>query len=179
MRIEPGSMQSGFLDVIHLALSLTKELMGATDAALGEVAPENTSAIIALQQSSALPLENQKRALYSFVEDIGMIWLDFILHYYDASRVMLFRAKDRLTGGTLPQEAFSAVLFSCTAEAGASSYWSELATVSTLDNLLAAGHISIAQYLDRLPDGYLPKRTELLTEIKERTNDYGRDETDR
>ena len=168
-------MQSGFLEVINLALSLTKELMGATDAALGEVRPDNTSAIIALQQSSSLPLENQKRALYSFVEDVGMIWLDFILHYYDASRVMLYRKKDVLTGGTLPNEVFSSVLFSCTAEAGASSYWSEVATISTLDKLLTLGHITPAQYLDRLPDGYLPKRTELVCELNERNQDEARE----
>lgn len=177
LRLEPGSMQSGFLEVINLALSLTKELMGATDAALGEVRPDNTSAIIALQQSSALPLENQKRALYAFVEDLGVIWLDFILHYYDASRVMLYRKKGALTGSTLPQEVFSNVLFSCTVEAGASSYWSELATLSTLDNLLQSGHITLAQYLERLPDGYLPKKSELLCEIKERNPEHGRKET--
>ncbi|MBR6529966.1 MAG: hypothetical protein IKT43_00935 [Clostridia bacterium] len=171
LRLEPGSMQSGFLEVIHLALNLTKELMGATDAALGEVRPDNTSAIIALQQSSAIPLENQKRALYAFVEDIGIIWLDFILHYYDASRVMLYRKKDALVGGTLPTEAFQNVLFACTAEAGASSYWSELATLSTLDGLLSSGHITLAQYLDRLPDGYLPKRRELLSELTERNTE--------
>ena len=176
LRLEPGSMQSGFLEVINLALSLTKELMGATDAALGEVRPDNTSAIIALQQSSALPLENQKRALFSFVEDIGLIWLDFILHYYDASRVMLYRQKDELTGSTLPPEVFSDVLFSCIAEAGASSYWSELATLSTFDNLLSQGHITLAQYLDRMPDGYLPKRSEQLCEIKERNYEDGRTE---
>ncbi len=175
LRLEPGSMQSGFLEVINLSLSLTKELMGATDAALGEVSPDNTSAIIALQQSSTLPLENQKRALFSFVEDLGIIWLDFILHYYDASRVMLYRKKDALTGGTLPNEVFSSVLFSCTAEAGASSYWSEVATISTLDKLLTMGHITPAQYLDRLPDGYLPKRSELLCEIKERNQEHARE----
>lgn len=178
LRLEPGSMQNGFLEVINLALQLTKELMGATDAALGEVRPDNTSAIIALQQSSALPLENQKRALFAFVEEIGLIWLDFILHYYDASRVMLYRKKDELLGATLPSEVFSNVLFSCTAEAGASSYWSELATLSTLDNLLSSGHITLAQYLDRLPDGYLPKRGELLCEIKERNEQNGKNETE-
>ena len=48
LRLEPGSMQTGFLDVIRLTMTVTKELMGATDAALGNVTPENTSAIIAL-----------------------------------------------------------------------------------------------------------------------------------
>ncbi len=167
LRLEPGTMQTGYLDVINLTLNLTKELMGATNAALGEVRPDNTSAIIALQQSSALPLENQKRALYRFVEQIGMIWLDFILHYYDASRVMLYRTADTLLGGTLPDEAFKNVFFSCAAVSGGGSYWSELATVVTLDNLLNAGHITLEQYLDRLPDGYLPKKSELLSEINE------------
>lgn len=166
LRMDPGSMQSGFLDVINMTISITKELMGATDAALGNVAPENTSAIIALQKSSSVPLELQKKALYSFAERIGMIWLDFIFHYYDSSRLMIFRSEGALFGGTIPIEEMKDLLFGCTAEVGASAYWSELATVTTLDQLLQAGHISFVQYLERLPEGYISKKKELLSEAR-------------
>ena len=166
VRLEPGSMQSGFLDVINMTLNVTKELMGATDAALGTVRPDNTSAIIALQESSAVPLDLQRRALYRMVEDLGMIWLDFILRYYDASRVMLYRKKGELAGSTLPLPELENVLFSCSVEAGASSYWSEIATVSTLDKLLQMGAIRFSQYLERLPEGYITKKEELLEEAR-------------
>jgi hypothetical protein len=166
--MDPGSMQAGFLDVINMTLQVTKELMGATDAALGNVLPDNTSAIITLQQSSALPLELQRKALYATVERLGMIWLDFIFHYYDSSRMMLFRENGELIGGTLPLEELKHIIFSCASQAGASSYWSEIAQANTLDKLLVGGNISFAQYLERLPDGYINKKEELLEEVRRR-----------
>lgn len=166
LQLSPGRMQDGFLEVIRMTISLTKELMGATDAALGNVQPDNTSAIIALQQSSAVPLEIQKNALYDFAEHLGMIWLDFILHYYDASRVMLFRENGAVAGGCVDPEEAERFLFSCVAEVGASSHWSEMAQVSTLDNLLQSGTIRFSQYLERLPDGYIGKKEALLEEVR-------------
>ena len=40
--------------------------------------------------------------------------------------------------------------------------------MQTLDQLLQNGHITIEQYLERLPDGYIPGRRKLLAEIKAR-----------
>ncbi len=168
LRMEPGSMQAGFLDVIQMTMSVTKELMGATDAALGNVAPDNTSAIITLQQSSAVPLELQRKALYALVERLGMIWLDFIFHYYDASRVVLFRENGELLGGVLPLAEMKNIIFSCTSQAGASSFWSEIAQANTLEKLLVAGKIRFSEYLERLPDGYINKKEELLEAVRDR-----------
>ncbi|MBQ9545231.1 MAG: hypothetical protein IJV00_08905 [Clostridia bacterium] len=168
VRLEPGSMQAGFLDVIRLTVSMTKELMGATDAALGNVRPENTSAIIALQQSSQIPLENQRRSLFRAAEDLGMIWLDFILNYYDSSRLIVYRGADGADFGTLDLDGMRGTLFSCSAKAGASAYWSELATVSTLDKLLSEGRISFPQYLERIPEGFIPQKSRLIEEVRER-----------
>ncbi len=170
LQLSPGTMQDGFLEVIRMTIALTKELMGATDAALGNVQPDNTSAIIALQQSSAVPLELQKKALYDFMEKIGLIWLDFMMHYYDASRVMLFREEGEVQGGCVDPGALEHLLFSCTAQVGASSHWSEMAQVSTLDNLLQSGKIRFSQYLERLPDGYIGKKEELLEEVRAAEN---------
>lgn len=50
-------------------------------------------------------------------------------------------------------------------DVGASSYYSEIASMQTLDNLLRDGHISILQYLERIPDGYIPARRALIAEI--------------
>ena len=165
LRLEPGSMQNGFLEVINMTVSMTKELMGATDAALGNVRPDNTSAIIALQQASAIPLENQKRALYRLSEELGMIWLDYILSYYDSSRLLVYRRGEEATAATLDPDALKGALFHCRARAGASVYWSEVATLSTLDKLLTEGHIDFAQYLERLPEGFIPGKTPLLEEV--------------
>ena len=50
---------------------------------------------------------------------------------------------------------------------GASSYWSEIASMQTLDNLLTQGKISTVEYLKRLPAGQITDR-EMLIETLER-----------
>jgi hypothetical protein len=164
--ISPGVMQSGMLDVINMAIANTKEFMGATDAALGNVAPNNTSAILALQNTSSVPLENVKRNLYQFVEDIGLIWLDFMFSYYDDERIVA-----TLIDGAEGFERFGLsryrdALFSCKVDVGASSYWSEISALNTLDRLLELGRISTVQYLERIPQGLIPEKERLIEEIK-------------
>ena len=158
-----GQMQSGMLDVLGLAISHTKEFMGATDTALGDVDPTNTSAIMALQQASALPLENIRRSLYAFAEEIGLIWLDFVFAYYDDLR--LIETGDE-GYDALPLSRYKHCLFNCRVEAGSAGYWSEIATLNTLNTLLQSGNITMAQYLERIPEKLIPKKDELLEEIK-------------
>jgi hypothetical protein len=50
-------------------------------------------------------------------------------------------------------------------DVGASSYWSEIANMQTLDNLLMNKQITLKQYLERIPNGYIAKRQELVDEI--------------
>ena len=47
-------------------------------------------------------------------------------------------------------------------DVGASTYYSEIASMQTLDNLLMNGHITIVDYLERIPDDYVPDRRGLL-----------------
>ena len=164
--ITPGQMQSGMLDVISMAIENTKEFLGATDTALGDVLPTNTSAILALQNSASVPLENIKRGLYGFVEQIGLIWLDFMLAYYDNRRFVGY-----LDGETEKFEQFNFskyknVLFNCTVNVGAGSYWSEISSLNTLDNLLRLGKIDTVQYLERIPAGLIPDKEGLIKELR-------------
>jgi hypothetical protein len=50
-------------------------------------------------------------------------------------------------------------------EVGASSYWSEMASIQTLDNLLMNKLITKKQYIERLPNGYVNKKQELLADF--------------
>jgi hypothetical protein len=52
-------------------------------------------------------------------------------------------------------------------DVGASSYYSEIQSLATLDNLLRLGAITPLQYLRRIPDGYIPMRGELVFELEE------------
>ena len=54
-------MSSQVMQVIESLINYTKEMMGASDAALGNVKPDNTSAIIAVQPVSYTHLDVYKR----------------------------------------------------------------------------------------------------------------------
>lgn len=161
-----GNMQSGMLEVLSMAIANTREFMGATDAALGNVAPNNTSAILALQNTSAVPLENVKRNLYQFIEDIGLIWLDFMFAYYDDLRLVPKGSEKGEAYEGFSLKKFKNALFSCKVDVGASSYWSEISALNTLDALLKLGKITTVQYLERIPEGLIPEKERLIEEIR-------------
>ena len=51
-------------------------------------------------------------------------------------------------------------------DVGASSYWSEIASQQTLDNLLVQNKIDLVDYLERIPNGYITKKQELIEKLK-------------
>ena len=114
-------------------------------------------------------------ALISFLmTDSKLLSLNYNLYsindyfsYYDSSRVLMYRENGELVRQTLDMDKLRDALFSCVIDVGTSSYWSEISAVNTLDMLLKSGHISFVQYLERLPDGIIPKKKELIEETKE------------
>ena len=57
--------------------------------------------------------------------------------------------------------------FTVELDVGASSYWSEIASMQTLDNLLMQGKISTVEYLKRLPAGQITDRETLISVLEE------------
>jgi hypothetical protein len=156
--IEPASISPQIAQFIDNAVGYTQNFMGVTDAALGNVRPDNTSAIIALQRASGVPAEMVRMELYRAIEELGRIYLDFFGGYYGVRAV---RAAD----GTEEKYDYSALRSKpvrLKLDVGVSNYWSEAATVQTMDNLLRSGQITLAEYLERIPDGYIIGKEELL-----------------
>ncbi|MBP5207515.1 MAG: hypothetical protein J6330_03555 [Clostridia bacterium] len=161
--IGTGHLQSGFLEVIAMTLSHTKEMMGATDAALGEVEPDNTSAILALQETSAVPLETLRQNLYACIEELALIWAEMLLEYYPQDRLVLYRAADGTDRAEkLPDlSVMKNALLSARVDVGAGTRYSQVACLNTLDKLLSGGYITVEQYLKRLPEGIISDKEEL------------------
>lgn len=163
-----ADMSSQVLELIDRTISQTKELMGASDAALGNVRPDNTSAIIAVQKASAISLELQKAEFYRFVEDYVRIFLDIMRANYGERDVLIESDGEEKTVSV----DFSELDMHATGlnvEIGAASYWSELMQVQTLDNLFLKGIIADSvTYLESMPDGYIRNKRQLIASLKER-----------
>lgn len=179
--IDPPAISPQVSQYIELAINETESSLGATSVALGDTRPDNTSAIIALQRAAATPSEMTKQNLYDATEDLARIYFEFMAEYYGERIVM--RPPDEhivaaleFAGEAVPKEVPTPFDFAVLKQhpmilkldVGASTYYSEIAAMSTLDNLLRQGLITITQYLERVSDDYIPKRQALIEEIKQR-----------
>lgn len=177
--MDPATISPQISQFIQLAVEETEQSLGATSVALGDTRPDNTSAIIALQRAASTPTEITKQALYKSIEDLFRIYLEFMANFYGTRIVdmeppeQVAQAMDFIgqpTPSTIPMQfdfsTFKNHPMLLKLEAGASSYYSEIAAMQTLDNLLMNGHISAVQYLERVPDGYVPGRRKLIAELK-------------
>ena len=178
--IDPAQISPQISQFIDLAVNYTQNFMGASDAALGDTRPDNTSAIIALQRASNAQLELVKLNMYESIEDLGRIYLDMMRVYYGTRYVQVkFLTKQEMNNqplGMSIQDAnfntpfdfsiLNEIPMSLKLDVGASSYWSEITTVQTLDNLLMQGKIELVDYLERIPEGYVSKKQELIDKLQ-------------
>lgn len=178
--IEPAAISPQVSELIKLSIEESEQTLGATAVALGDTRPDNTSAIIALQRAAATPSEITKKNINESVEELYRIYAEFIGAYYgtrmvDREPTAQEKAAIEMTGQEVPEEIPVPFDFSIIAlhpmlmklEVGASSYYSEIASIHTLDNLLTQGKITTSQYLQRIPDSYIPARRSLLLEVME------------
>jgi hypothetical protein len=165
-QLQAGNFNTAVMQVIELAIKYTKDFIGASDAALGQVKPENTSAIIAVAKQAAIPLENIQANLYQFVEDLMLIWGEFMLKKYN-NRVVSYREKGKMMTAQFSPEMYRDIMLNVKVDVGPSTYWSEITSMQTLDNLLNSKQIDLMTYLERIPDGIIPKKQELIEKLQE------------
>ena len=198
MTMQPADMSNQIIMGIDKVMVYTKECLGATDAQMGNLALENTSALMVLQSSSEAPLENPRQGLLEWNEDIGRILLDFMGTYYGQRPIVRNREfREPVTGpdgapmidpmtGQMQEKTvihrviedynfdqFKDLWFNVKVNAGATTQYSEIAMVQTLDNLRREGVLDIIDYLERIPDKLIPRKQELIDSIKQKTGEMG------
>ena len=166
--MDPASISPQISQFIDIAIGYTQKFLGASDVALGDTRPDNTSAIIALQRAAATPMELTKQNLLQSIEDLGRIYMEFMSEYYGNRFVEVPGPNGQ--GKVIVPFDFSIlkeIPFTVELDVGASSYWSEIASMQTLDNLLMQGKISTVEYLKRIPAGQITDRETLIAVLEE------------
>ena len=191
--LQPADMSAQIIYAIDKAMAYTKECLGATDVQMGAAKPDNTSALMVLQSNAEIPLENTRALLYQWVEDVGAILLDMMGAYYGTRPIvrtrrfrepllgddgapmldpvtgqMKVREVSRRVSETFDFSQFRRLWFNVRCDVGATTYFSEIAMVQTLDNLRREGMLDVISYLERLPDKLVPKKAELIDSLRER-----------
>lgn len=173
--LQPQGLPAQVQNLFEMLVQATKDMAGANETALGDDSVTKTAAgIIALQKASALPLSTNKRRFQQWVEDIGLIWLDFWLTKYNVPRMLTIERTNPETRQTevvqVPFDGsqYDQTTFSLKIDVGASTQWSEIASIQTLDALLDKQLITFRQYLERIQKYHIVSDTDgLIDEIEQ------------
>ena len=158
-----GKLADGYLDFLTNVISTAKEVNGATETALGNVTPENTSAILAVQEASKIPLKLVRAAFYRCIEDLAAVWADMTLAYFSSDRLVpMMSGSGELTSEKLLINEDEKMHFKAFIDVTDTSVFTPSITLSILDKLLDGGHITLQQYLERLPEGYISDKSALM-----------------
>lgn len=171
--ISPQGVSNDVFNMFDKTITLTKDLMGANDGALGNINPENASgkAIIAVMEQSATPLESIRRRFYNYIEDIALIWADmWRVHSADGKIINFVDDNGNEQSDYISSLEFDELMLSVKIDVGANMRYSQRATEETLTNLLQGKYIPFEWFVKLLPDGStLPKEKimQMLDEQKQ------------
>ena len=165
--VHPPQFSAQFQNIVADIASNTLSDSGANDAALGNIRPDNASAIIAMREAALQPMQVYQNRFYSTIEDVARIWADFWLNMYD-NRPLRIRDKNGTRYMPFDAKRYKNLIVNARVDVGASTLWGEAVVVASLGNLLQMGIITPQQYLERIPKNTIPDITGLIDEMKQR-----------
>lgn len=164
--IQPVEFSNQAPQVVNDTIAQTKDTMGVTDVQLGNVKPENTSAIITLEENASVPLEIQKQHNYIFWEDIVRNMIDIMANQYGKRIVM----SDEFGIAEVDFSVLRTLNYIIRVEVGAGAQYSQVAQINTLDKYLDRGLIPGSVHAKLTPSKFLMGKDELVRSMQEAEN---------
>lgn len=163
--LNPASMSSDAKNLQDDLTNNTKDLEGAGDVATGTVDPTQASgkAILAVQQATQQPLNEQVDTYKTFIEDIARIWFDIWKAYKVDGMQVMFEQNDGQGGtievpGTFPYETLTKLNANIKVDITPKSPYDRFAQEQSIEGLMQAGIITFEEYVEALPeDSVMPK----------------------
>lgn len=168
--VSPPDYSGNFASIIEPLIENTLSQSGANSAALGDVDPQNTSAILTLRNAAMLPLKILQNRYYHFLEEISRIWAEFWITQYGRRRLKI-EDENGVWYMDFDGEKYKDIILSSKVDVTAADTFDTELSIKVLDNLLSRGAITVSQYLKRLPRGIIPETEELIRALKEENND--------
>lgn len=177
--LRPASMSSDALNLQQDLISATRELAGAGDTATGNVDPTQASgkAILAVQQASQQPINEQKENFKYFLEDCARIIFEIIKVYY-VDGLTLYTTEDSINelGQTesiekpfrITQKQLNEIDVNLKIDITPQSAYDRFAQEQSLENLLLKNMITLEEYTESLPEDSTMPKPSLETIIKKR-----------
>ena len=179
--LPPAQMSPDVKILLDDLINVTRELAGAGEVATGQVNPEDASgrAILAVQQASQAPMNEQKEAYKNFVEDIAKIDLEYFVVYAEDGVSMEEEVTDPATGEeyiqmvNVPQSVLQQLQATVKIDITPKSVYDRFAMEQTMENFLKNGFFNpqrlpeFKAYLKALPDDSVAPKQQLLDVVDE------------
>lgn len=165
-QIQGVPLPSNSLNFIQMIMDNTLQTLGMNDVNMGNVNPENKSAFMAILEASSMPIENVKARMRKMIEDFALNYIDLLRANMTEPRwVEVVDDDGQPYYEVFGKEDFDGII-NVKIDVGATTLWSKIATAQTADNLLNAKLIDMQQYLEMMPDDYIPNKNKLLQNYK-------------
>lgn len=177
--LNPAQISPDAYNLQNDLISSTRELAGAGDTATGQIDPERSSgkAILAIQQASQQPINEQLDNFKYFLEDCAKIMYELIKVYFsqglkiytvvesynELGQVESFEEPLKITKAKLEKIDMN-LKIDITPTTAYDKYAQEL----SLENLLLKGLITIEEYTSMLPQGSAMPKDKLENMIEKR-----------
>ena len=183
--LNPTSMSPDSKAVQEELINYTQNLNGATDEARGNVDPTKASgkAILAVQQATQQPLNEQQYLYKQFLEDIARIWVD-MWKAYEVNGITLFKEEQEQVieqdmpvmrqikrPVTISSVALQNLNASIKVDITPITPFDIYAQEESLENLFLNNKISFEEYVNALPPHSAMPKDKLLDILKKREED--------
>lgn len=163
--LNPASMSSDAKNLQDDLIAGTKDLEGAGDVATGAVDPTQASgkAILAVQQATQQPLNEQVDTYKYFIEDLARIYYDMWKAYLVDGLDVTYEVEDE-NGNTIQKqgvftyEMLNSLAANIKVDITPKSPYDRFAQEQSLESLMMNGQITFEEYVEALPeDSVMPK----------------------
>ncbi len=165
--VTPPNVTKDFDSSINTLIENTMTQSGANEVALGDSRADNATALATMREAALTPLQIIKNRFYIFAEDLARIWADFWITYYGKRNLKIATAN-----GTeyIPFDSsrYKNLILNAKVDVVNSTLYSDSEQISVLLNLFEKGIINKQELLERMPEGSIKNRKQLLLKGEEK-----------
>lgn len=157
-------------------MEYSQELSGSGETAMGNINPNRVaaSAIIAIRDQAALPLNEQVAKMKTFVEEYAKLAIELWMVYNPAGMTVLATNEDPLTGEkvqtlqTITKEDWDRIKPQVRIDTSQDNPWTKEAEQNFLDGALDKQYINFEEYVELVPENGIVPKNKLETVLKKR-----------
>ena len=178
--LTPAQMSPDVKQLQDDLIQVTRELAGAGEVATGQVNPEDASgrAILAVQQASQSPMTEQKETCKHFIEDLALIYLEYLIVYAEDGVDLEEEVTDATTGEktvqvvNVPQVTLEQLQATVKVDITPKSVYDRFAQEQTIENMLLQGLFTpqrlgeLEIYAELLDDDSVAPKTKIKEAIR-------------